>query len=766
MPGCAVANCKNFSEKTDSTVSYHSFPKDIKLCKSWKFACVRKDKFNTKTVRVCSAHFAPEDFVRDLQAELTGQERRRYLKPGIIPHLNLPHRTQEVSLARGDRLVKRNIKRKIVGEISDYSKRVKKDDSTEYQKDKTYLLDSTTSGHFDHSPPTVSLNTVEFENLQQEVSFLKSKVNALQEELKKKETEEKEIKTKYAQLKQELLSLKIKHKRCPKEAKTQVHKVLETVFTPQQIERLLKQRRTRWKDSDISAAITLRSVSRKAYVYLRKKVGIPLPGLSTLRKWTRNLRCLPGLQKEILSVLQEKSKTMSSLEKLTVLSFDEMNIDSRRCYDEREDQVLGPFRTVQVAMARGLAGKWKQPVYYNYNQSMTKNVLFEIINALEECGFQVIAVVSDMGGGNQSLWKQMNISPESTSFDNPFDVMRKVWVFADVPHLIKLLRNHFLDHGIILPDKSVITKHEVLSVLQDTELKLTPKLSTLHLDVKKSARQKVKYATQLFSHHTAALLKLKYPANPQFSEFFDLVDQFFDVLNSRFLNDYKKPWHSAFGIHIEQQINIVNNMKSVVEKMRVAGKTAMMPFQKGILITISSLLEMHSYLQKTKMLKFIMTSRLNQDVLENLFSRIRNMGHSYDNPTPTDFKYRIRMLVLGNEIPTSGSCAVIAECGKEKPYLTSQMFVSISKNVEVENSATSNNDISTVIEETDNSDKDLAELSTQDNEALRYIAGYVAHFSNDTSLKGSSSSTSEGTIFKNVLSFRYTRAVYLLLFSV
>ncbi|KAJ8886501.1 hypothetical protein PR048_012712 [Dryococelus australis] len=48
---------------------------------------------------------------------------------------------------------------------------------------------------------------------------------------------------------------------------------------------------------------------------------------------------------------------------------------------------------------------------------MTKVVPLEIIGTLKDCGFQVIAVVSDMGGGNQSFSKQINFITENTRFD-------------------------------------------------------------------------------------------------------------------------------------------------------------------------------------------------------------------------------------------------------------------------------------------------------------------------------------------------------------
>ncbi|KAJ8867028.1 hypothetical protein PR048_032890 [Dryococelus australis] len=113
----------------------------------------------------------------------------------------------------------------------------------------------------------------------------------------------------------------------------QIQQILKDVFTPKQIERLIfkNKRRIWWENDDIAAAVALRSISRKAYLYWRKNFGLPLHGLSTIRKWSRNLKCLPGIQKELLSVLKGRSLSVSFRERLTVLSFDAMRVDSRMC---------------------------------------------------------------------------------------------------------------------------------------------------------------------------------------------------------------------------------------------------------------------------------------------------------------------------------------------------------------------------------------------------------------------------------------------------
>jgi Transposase protein len=97
-------------------------------------------------------------------------------------------------------------------------------------------------------------------------------------------------------------------------------------------------------------------------------------------------------------------------------------------------------------MARGLFSKWKTPVYVGFDVNMTKKLLDEVICALHDVGHEVVACVSDMGTSNQGLWKELNVNTSQTFFHHPV-TNNKIWMFADVPHLLKLTRNWLFDSG-------------------------------------------------------------------------------------------------------------------------------------------------------------------------------------------------------------------------------------------------------------------------------------------------------------------------------
>jgi len=66
--------------------------------------------------------------------------------------------------------------------------------------------------------------------------------------------------------------------------------------------------------------------------------------------------------------------------------------------------------------------------------------------------------------------------------------------------------------------------------------------------------------------------------------------------------------------------------------MRVHGKKSLMHFQKGIFLTNQSLRNLYEDITENYGLTYLLTRRLNKDVLENLFSFLHGMGGANDHP--------------------------------------------------------------------------------------------------------------------------------------
>lgn len=90
-------------------------------------------------------------------------------------------------------------------------------------------------------------------------------------------------------------------------------------------------------------------------------------------------------------------------------------------------------------MCRGLFANWKQSIFYKFDQPMTKDILIECVVNLPKATYKVVAAVSDLG--NKGVWGKLNITPDNYFFEHPLIEGAKIFVFADVPYLLKLLRN-------------------------------------------------------------------------------------------------------------------------------------------------------------------------------------------------------------------------------------------------------------------------------------------------------------------------------------
>ncbi|KAF0293574.1 Transposable element P transposase [Amphibalanus amphitrite] len=100
-----------------------------------------------------------------------------------------------------------------------------------------------------------------------------------------------------------------------------------------------------------------------------------LPGLSTLRRWTRGFRTSPRILDIVLQIMRSSADTITSHERLLVMSLDEITIDPRVAYDSTDDAVYGPNDKMQVVMVRSLCSRWKQPVFLDYNKGLLHRII-------------------------------------------------------------------------------------------------------------------------------------------------------------------------------------------------------------------------------------------------------------------------------------------------------------------------------------------------------------------------------------------------------
>ena len=91
MGRCIIQTCRNNSHKTrttDKNTKYHGFPKDVIKRFEWIKKLNSDNWVPDSNACVCSEHFLPTDFERDLKAELLKLPPKRILKPEgkVLPY--------------------------------------------------------------------------------------------------------------------------------------------------------------------------------------------------------------------------------------------------------------------------------------------------------------------------------------------------------------------------------------------------------------------------------------------------------------------------------------------------------------------------------------------------------------------------------------------------------------------------------------------------------------------------------------------------------
>lgn len=204
--------------------------------------------------------------------------------------------------------------------------------------------------------------------------------------------------------------------------------------------------------------------------------------------------------------------------------------------------------------------------------------------------------------------------------------------------------------GFTLENGETITKTPLFALVElmgHREFKSVKKINMSHLIVRGTERMKVKRAAALLSHNVATALKRYFEdtESQNLSHFIQLVNDWFDIMNSRVSSSdspYKKLYTNS-----DIQLSKLDEVYQYFDTMVPIGKKSQQVFQKGILISILSIKMLFHEMNERYGMTHIITTRINQDALENFFSEVRRVGGMNTHPSPLNSIYRIRLLILG-----------------------------------------------------------------------------------------------------------------------
>ena len=127
-----------------------------------------------------------------------------------------------------------------------------------------------------------------------------------------------------------------------------------------------------------------------------------------MRKWAAKIK-IEGVIDSILSLMNGKANNLSEIEKICVICFDEVYTSQHIEIDRKEEKRIGPHKSIQVGMARGLFSKWKLPIYFAFDKPLSKATITNVIEKLYDSGYVVVAVTTDLGPSNAGIWSLFNV---------------------------------------------------------------------------------------------------------------------------------------------------------------------------------------------------------------------------------------------------------------------------------------------------------------------------------------------------------------------
>ncbi|KAL1433490.1 hypothetical protein MTO96_012489 [Rhipicephalus appendiculatus] len=175
---------------------------------------------------------------------------------------------------------------------------------------------------------------------------------------------------------------------------------------------------------------------------LERRLNLEEKRRRKVKKERDELRKSLGILDEVFIALKEKVALMNPSERHACVLMDEMQISPGLDYDASIGSIIAS----------------------SFDAQQVKDCLFEVIQCAESAGVTVDAVVTDMGPGNNAIWRLCNIQATEygktkVSCPHPCGHNRQLYFIADVPHLRKNLRGHLVRGQDIILDAATVAKH-------------------------------------------------------------------------------------------------------------------------------------------------------------------------------------------------------------------------------------------------------------------------------------------------------------------
>lgn len=414
----------------------------------------------------------------------------------------------------------------------------------------------------------------------------------------------------------------------------------------------------------------LHAISPHAYKFLRSSNLLILPTPKTIKPLCGSLTTNPRLkQNQILQYNSSKLKLLKKEDKTVTIMFDK--IDLNPFIGHKEENILGTAFNNSVAatsafvfMVNSLLSPYKEVVHIlpvkTISAEQLHEVLKELINGLEDMGFEVLSIVSDANRINKKAMCFFCNPPKLLStYPHPKEPSRPLFYVLDTVNIIKNIKNNWLNQK---PDQTLqypainqinsddspddlqlqglikTASFESLKEMQRKQHSLLIKyghtLSLKSLYPSSSERRNITLTLQIFNYHIVTALrdlgpKLNLQNYSDTADFIEYICKWWDIVNvktplkgKRKRNKYQEPV-TINSKHIFEFLESFLNWLKTWDTSSTFQKLTRDTHQ-ALFHSTEALLHLSKYCLEKKNYSFVLLGKIQTDRLEERFGNYRH----------------------------------------------------------------------------------------------------------------------------------------------
>ncbi|XP_037268860.2 uncharacterized protein LOC119160746 isoform X2 [Rhipicephalus microplus] len=428
-----------------------------------------------------------------------------------------------------------------------------------------------------------------------------------------------------------------------------------------------------WREETVRKCVLLHAKSPAGYRLLREIGVLTLPSRCTLKRYIG--ACTGEVVSSLIKQrLHAEVKLHSKEARCGSLVMDEMSLKQSALYHKQSDALhgfvdLGGAEVdygLEEQLAThllcfvfvGLSTHYRLPVGYYFTKGLTGEQLeqlsLKVMQSVEDAGFEVVRLVADNHSTNCKFFASLSGGQICPVVTHPLDPDRQLFLSFDYCHIIKNVRNQFLDTKRIFRNAGVLIVPDYLRNLHDIQEKqagafrLVRCLTKKHLWPSNFQKMSVARAVAIFSPQVTSVLRflLKHAQQLGFHgfddslptiEFMELVYKWFTLHNIKSTSLF---WMSRdalrmpfYGPDDERLLWLENECliyfdlwkESTAHKLEFLSEET---YEALRVTTMSTVLCTRHLLGRG--FHFVLTGKFSSDDVESLFSTIRQLNGSND----------------------------------------------------------------------------------------------------------------------------------------